>query len=100
MNCACVTLDALCNEVGSEDFAEFISVWSRRPSEFLSAAFQLASQSAADFVVEPVVTPEEPELGAVAAGGVVVVGGEDDVCANAAVDRPIEQIAIAIDLSI
>lgn len=80
MYCACVTLAELCSEVGSVDFAEFISVWSRRPSEFLSAVFQLASQSAADFVVEPVVTPEldEPELGAVAAGGVVEVDGEVD----------------------
>lgn len=99
MYCVCVTLAALCNDVGNVDFTEFISVWSRRPSVFLSADFQFVSHSAADLFVEPVVIPEAPELGAVAAGG-DLLGGEVDVCANAAVDKPIEQIAIAMVLSI
>lgn len=50
-------LALLCSEAGMDDFAEFISVWSSLPSLFLSAALKLASQSAADFVVEPVVMP-------------------------------------------
>lgn len=64
-------LALLCSEAGMDDFAEFISVWSSLPSLFLSAALKLASQSAADFVVEPVVMPLD---GAVAAGAGVVGG--------------------------
>lgn len=107
MNCVCVTLAALCSDVGSDDFDEFISVWSSLPSLFLSAVFQLASQSAADFVVEPVVMPleddEEPVDGAVVDGlaeGEEVEGEVVDDCATAAVARPSEQMAIASDLSI